>query len=111
MRVVVAVRERLWRAREWTSRVGGGDSWQWDIRQAWNGVQFLPYYKNPFWDLLLVCRVVDSGAVIHDVFCCLFSYSVFSTDGVYCVPYFVQPVLEFRVVATSQTTHHRLLFP
>ena len=48
-------------------------------------------------------RVVDSWAVIHDVFGCLFSNSAFSADGVYCAPYFVRPVLELRVVATSQT--------
>ena len=56
-------------------------------------------------------QVVDSCAVIHDVFGCLFSNSSFSTDGVYCAPYFVQPVVELRMVATSQTTHHRLLVP
>ena len=37
--------------------------------------------------------VVDCGSVIHDVFGCLFPNSTFSTDGVYCTPYFVQPVL------------------
>ena len=54
---------------------------------------------------------MDSGAVIHDVFVCLFSNSAFPTDGVYCAPNFVQPVLELRVVATSLMTHHCLLFP
>ena len=43
--------------------------------------------------------------------CSLYSNSAFSTDGVYCAPYYVQPVLELRVVATSLTTHRRLLFP
>ena len=38
-------------------------------------------------------RVVDSGAVIHYVFGCLFLNSAISTDGVSCAPYFVQPVL------------------
>ena len=47
---------------------------------------------------------MDSGAVMHDVFGYLFHNFTFSTDGVYCVPYFVQPVLELQVVATSQTT-------
>ena len=55
--------------------------------------------------------VVDSGSVIHDVFGYLFSNSAFSTDGAYCAPYFVQPVLVLRMVAISMTTHHRLLFP
>ena len=32
-----------------------------------------------------------------------------STDDVYCVPYFVQPVLELRVGVTS--TQRRLIFP
>ena len=54
-------------------------------------------------------QVVDSGAVIHDVFGCLFSNCVFSTDGVYSVTYFLQPVLERRKVATSQMTYHSLL--
>ena len=67
--------------------------------------------SEPFGDLSLVYRAVDSGAVIRDVFVCLFPNSVFPTDGVYCTPYFVQPVLELRVVTTSQTTHHhRLIF-
>ena len=77
-----------------------------------------PIFSEPFWDLSLVCRVVlvhtwvvDSGAVIHDVFGCLLSISTFSTDGVYGAPYFVQPVLELRVVSTSQTTNRCLLFP
>ena len=37
--------------------------------------------------------------------------SAFYTDGVHFAPYFVQLVLELRVVATSQSTHRRLLFP
>ena len=45
--------------------------------------------------------VVDSEVVIHDVFSCLLSNSSFSADGVYSSPYFVQPVLEIRVMATS----------
>ena len=45
------------------------------------------------------------------IMCSLYSNSAFSTDGVYCAPYFVQPVLELRLVATSQTIHRRLLFP
>ena len=65
------------------------------------------------WDRWLVCQVVlvVSGAAIHDVFGCLFPNSAFYSDGVCCAPYFVQPVLVFRVVATSLTTHHHLLFP
>ena len=56
-------------------------------------------------------RVVDSEALMHDVFGCLFSNSASSTDGVYCAPYFVQPVPELMMVATSQTINRRLLFP
>ena len=56
-------------------------------------------------------RVVDCGAVTHDVFGYLFSNSAFSTHGVYCAPYFVQPVLELRVEATSQKTHRHLILP
>ena len=66
-----------------------------------------PIFSEPFedlslvrWVVLLHAAVMDSGAFIHDVFGCLFRNSVFST-GVYCAPYFVQPVLELRVVATS----------
>ena len=77
-----------------------------------------PTFSEPFGDLLQVCRwswfiwqVVDSCTVIHNVFDCLFFNSAFSTDGVYSAPYFVQSVVELRVVATSQTTHHRLLVP
>ena len=58
---------------------------------------YFPIFSEPFEDLSLVCRfmrqVVDSGAFIRYVFGCLFSNSAFLTDGVYCVPYFVQPVL------------------
>ena len=39
----------------------------------------------------------------------LLEFHIFHTDGVNCAPYFVQPVVELLVVATSQTTHHRLL--
>ena len=67
--------------------------------------------SEPFWDLSMECLVVDSWSVMHDELGCLFPNSVFSTDGVYCAPYFVQPVLEFLVVATTQTIHRRLLFP
>ena len=70
---------------------------------------------RPSMDLSLVCRfmrrVVDSGKGLHGVFGCHFSNSAFSTDGVYSATYFVQSVLELRVVATFQTTHRRLLFP
>ena len=60
---------------------------------------FLPYSQKLFGNLPLVCRVVlvnaavvDSGAVMHDVYGCLFYNSAFSSDGVYCAPDFVQPV-------------------
>ena len=56
-------------------------------------------------------RAVDSGVIIYDVFGYLFSNSTFSTDGVNCATYFVQPLLDIRVAVTSQTTHCRLLFP
>ena len=56
-------------------------------------------------------RVVDSGVFIHDVLGCLFSNYAFSTDGIYCAPCSMQPVLELRVVSTSQATYRRLLFP
>ena len=75
-------------------------------------------YVEPFGDLLLVCRVVlvhaaggGLWAVINETFGCLLPNSAFSTDGVHCAPYFVQTVLELRVVATSQTAHRRLFFP
>ena len=55
--------------------------------------------------------VVDSGAVIHDMFGCLFPNFAFTTDGVYCAPYFVLQVLEIWVMVTSQLTHGHLLFP
>ena len=70
-----------------------------------------PIFYEPFRDLSLVCQMVDSREVIHDVFGCLFPNSVLSTDGVYSAPNYVQPVLELRVVATSKTTHRRLPFP
>ena len=76
-----------------------------------------PLFSEPFWifrQCVGLCRfmrrVVYSEAVIHEVFGCLFSNSAFPADGV-CALYFVQPVLELLVVATSQTIHRRLLFP
>ena len=54
--------------------------------------------------------VVDSGPVIHDLFGCLFTNSDLSTNVVYCASYFIQSVLEIRVMATSQSTHRYLLF-
>ena len=56
-------------------------------------------------------QVVDTGAFIHDMYDCLFPNSVFSIDGVFYEPYFVQPVLELWMVATYQMTHHRLHLP
>ena len=69
-----------------------------------------PIFADPFGDLLLVCRVVDSGAFIHDVYACLFLNSTFSTDGVFCASYFCAACFELQEVATSQMTHRRLLF-
>ena len=42
---------------------------------------------------------------LHDVFGCPFRNIAFSTDGVYCATYYVQRVLELRVMSISQTTH------
>ena len=55
--------------------------------------------------------VVNSEAVIHDVFGCLFPNCAFSTDGVYCAPYFVQPILQFGAMATFQLSYRHQLFP
>ena len=55
-------------------------------------------------------RVVNYRTVIHDVFGCLFHISASSTDVVYCASYSMQPVLEMRVMATSQSTQRHLLF-
>ena len=75
-----------------------------------------PIFAEPFGDPSPVCRLVfvhaaGGGflAVIHDMLGCRFLNYAFSTDGAYCAPYFIQPVLELRVVATSQMTNHHLL--
>ena len=75
-------------------------------------------FSEPFWDHSLVCRVVLVHAAGGGFWGCharrvplSFPQFAFSTDGVYCAHCFVQPVLELRVMATSKTTHRRLLFP
>ena len=58
---------------------------------------------------LVIVHMADSVAFVHDMFGCLFPNSAFSTDDVYCAPYFVQPVHEVMVVATYQTVVPRLM--